>query len=178
MAKGDQIRITRNGFDQQDKRLNNGQTLTVKAVNKHGQIKLQNEKSKATYSLNQDFGHIAHAYCVTSHASQGKTVDEVFISQPADTFAATDAKQFYVSVSRARDKAHIYTDDKAALLDNAAELGDRQSATELMQSAMTHSDYVRYKAYEDYVLHKSEHQPTKEKPDVSLRKERDHEPEL
>ena len=27
----------------------------------------------------QDSGHLAHGYVVTSHASQGKTVDKVFI---------------------------------------------------------------------------------------------------
>ena len=43
-------------------------------------------------------------------------------------------KQFYVSVSRARDKVHIYTDDKTALLEQVSEIGDRQSAIELLNS--------------------------------------------
>ncbi|MBK7854663.1 MAG: hypothetical protein IPJ79_06865 [Bacteroidetes bacterium] len=32
------------------------------------------------------------------------------------------------------DKAHIYTDDKEALLEYASQLGDRQSALELTQT--------------------------------------------
>ncbi|WP_375447215.1 MobF family relaxase [uncultured Fibrella sp.] len=132
LAKGDKIRITRNGFDQDKNRLNNGQILDVVSVTKSGDIRLRNDISKATYQLSVDYGHLAHAYCVTSHASQGKTVDEVFIAQPASTFAATDAKQFYVSVSRGRDRARIYTDDREQLLDHAARLGDRQSASELV----------------------------------------------
>ncbi|WP_082489134.1 MobF family relaxase [Dyadobacter sp. Leaf189] len=133
LARGDLVRITRNGFDDQTKRLNNGQLLQVSSVKKSGDIELINTISKATYKINKDFGHVAHAYCITSHASQGKTVDEVFISQPAATFPATDAKQLYVSVSRGRDRARIYTDDKEELLSYAQRIGDRQSALELMR---------------------------------------------
>ena len=132
LTRGDMIRITRNGFDSDKNRLNNSQILNVVSVSKNGEVKLRNATSKAEFRIQKDHGHIAHAYCVTSHASQGKTVDEVFISQPAATFPATDAKQFYVSVSRARNKASIYTDDKAQLLDYASELGERKSAIELV----------------------------------------------
>lgn len=51
--------------------------------------------------------------------------------QPASTFPATDMKQFYVSVSRARHVVHIYTDDAEALFDHVKESGDRTSALEL-----------------------------------------------
>ncbi|MXV16900.1 MobF family relaxase [Hufsiella ginkgonis] len=136
LAKGDKIRITKGGFDQKDKRLNNGQMLEVVSSNKTS-IKLRNRESKSTYSLPSDFGHIDHAYCTTSHSSQGKTCDEVFISQPAGTFPATDAKQFYVSVSRGRDMVTIYTDDKEQLLEYAERSGERQSALELLAKART-----------------------------------------
>ena len=76
---------------------------------------------------------MAYAHCITSHAAQGKTVDEVFIAQPASTFAATSLNQFYVSVSRARDRVHIYTDDTEGLMARAAEVGDRLSALELLK---------------------------------------------
>jgi ATP-dependent exoDNAse (exonuclease V) alpha subunit len=131
LSKGDKIRITRNGFDAHDRRLNNGQIVDVLSVTKKGNIKVRNPISKTDYTLPSDYGHIAHAHCITSHASQGKTVDEVFISQPSGTFPATDLKQFYVSVSRGRDTCHIYTDDKQALMEHASHMGDRQSAIEL-----------------------------------------------
>lgn len=70
-------------------------------------------------------------------------MDEVFISQPASTFTATNSKQFYVSVSRAKDRAHIYTDDKAGLFENASEIGDRQSAIELVAKKHSQEDFVR-----------------------------------
>lgn len=133
LSKGDSIRITRNGFDATKRRLNNGQLLEVVAVEANGTIRLKNTISKVSYTLPNSYGHLAYAHCITSHAAQGKTVDEVFIAQPASTFAATSLNQFYVSVSRARDRVHIYTDDTDGLMARAAEVGDRLSALELLK---------------------------------------------
>lgn len=178
LAKGDQVRITRNGFDQDKNRLNNGQLLDVVKVSKHGDIVLRNSLSKAEYRLNQDYGHLAHAYCITSHASQGKTVDAVFISQPASTFPGTDAKQFYVSVSRARYQARIYTDDKQQLLEYALRDGDRQSALELVgkkdQSEKLVHQHIRNTLSRTPI---SKVAPN-ERPKPSPSKDRDHEPRL
>ncbi len=135
LSKGDQIRITKNTFDNKQKRLNNGQTLQVKSITKKGLIIVENETTKSVYELPDTFGHLAHAYCITSHASQGKTVDDVFIYQPSETFPATDLKQFYVSVSRGREAVHIYTDDKKTLIDHASKMRDRQSGLELLNFA-------------------------------------------
>lgn len=143
LSKGDKVRITHLKFDEQDRRMDNGLLLDVVSVSKNGGIVLRNPVGKSTYLLDKEFGHLAHAHVVTSHFSQGKTVEEIFIHQPAATFPATDAKQFYVSVSRGRDAAHIYTDDKEALLDHAARLGDRQSALELVGGMDKHLEHVQ-----------------------------------
>lgn len=140
LSKNDTVRITRGGFDRNRKRLENGDVLQVARTTKTGRIVLRNAASKMQYIIDREFGHIAHGYCTTSHAAQGKTVDRVLISQPSSTFAATDAKQFYVSVSRGRLSATIYTDDREALLEAASETGDRQSAMELMKQR--HTDLV------------------------------------
>jgi hypothetical protein len=134
IAKGDRVMMTDGSTDRSGKRLDNGTMLTVTKVTKDGTFELVNEKSKTSYILDKDFGSINYAHCITSHASQGKTVDEVFIYQPATTFGATDAKQFYVSVSRGKQKAHLYTDDKEELLAEVQHSGERQSALELDNS--------------------------------------------
>lgn len=148
LSKGDHIRINRNSFDADKKRLNNGQILEVVSVSKRGGIVLRNDLSNSTYKIHSDFGHISHAHCITSYASQGKTVDEVFISQPAGTFPATDAKQFYVSVSRGRERARIYTDDKESLLQYAKEMGERQSALELVENNKRQKEFILQKERE------------------------------
>lgn len=75
ISKGDVLRMTRNGIDVDKRRINNGQILSVMGFDKDGSLLLQNAISRAKYHLQKDFGHIDHAYCMTSHASQGKTVD-------------------------------------------------------------------------------------------------------
>ncbi len=120
-------------------------------------------------------------------------MDEVLIAQPASTFPATDAKQFYVSVSRAREKAAIYTDDKEALLQHASEMGDRKSAMELVKDKPEHKDYVlmqeRSKAQKAEMQNDREinrdrdlsrdadRQINRDKETVTISKEKDREPE-
>lgn len=130
LAIGDKIRITRNAFDTNKRKLNNGQQLTITAICPINGLTVQSKTGDAEYTLPVKFGHIVHAYCMTSHASQGATADEVLIVQPAATFNAANAKQFYVSASRGRQQAIIYTDDKAGLLQQVMQDGDRQAVTE------------------------------------------------
>lgn len=142
LAKGDKVRVTKNSFDRKDKALNNGQTFEVLSVSDRGHVKLRSTISDATYAIDRNFGHIAHAHCVTSYFSQGRTVDMAFVSQPQATLPAVTAKTFYVSASRAKEQTTIYTDDKAALLNRASELGDRTSAIELVSAKERHLEYV------------------------------------
>jgi len=134
LSKGDQIRITKNSFDENKKRINNGTVLTVKSVDKKGRIRAVKESANKSSSvtLPPDFGNLDYAYCSTSYSSQGKTVNQVLINQPSVTFPASNQKQFYVAVSRGRDSVKIYTDDKDSLLKSIEKSGDRQAATELI----------------------------------------------
>jgi ATP-dependent exoDNAse (exonuclease V) alpha subunit len=79
----------------------------------------------------KDYGHLAHGYVMTSHASQGKTVDRVLIGQSSQSFRASSREQFYVSCSRGRESVRVYSDDKAALLDAVSRTDDRLAATDL-----------------------------------------------
>lgn len=132
LSEGDLIKVTRNGFDTNRKSLNNGQILKVISFN-GDTITARHPDGKSEFHLPVSFGHWSHGYCMTSHASQGQTVDEVFIIQPSSTFPASDMKKFYVSCSRGRDALHIYTDNKKALLNQVSRSGDRMSAIELLK---------------------------------------------
>ncbi|MEJ1932307.1 helicase C-terminal domain-containing protein, partial [Nostoc sp. NIES-2111] len=94
------------------RRLNNGQTLELVAVRKDGSLAVRSTSGRTTYELDAGFGHLAHGYCTTSHASQGKTVDEVFISQPGEMFAGMDERQVYVSLSRGKEICFVYMNSK------------------------------------------------------------------
>lgn len=127
IAAGDLLRITRNGSTIDGKhRLNNGATYTVKGFDRHGDIVLTNR-----WTVAADFGHLAHGYCVTSHASQGRTVDRVLIGLSSPSYPAASQEQLYVSVSRGRTAAAIYTDNRRSLLDAVRRSDPRMTATEL-----------------------------------------------
>ncbi len=180
LSKGDLVKITRNAFDLEEKRMNNGQTLEVQNVWKDGRIALQSPSSKQVYQLKQDFGHIDHAHCVTSYASQGKTVDEVFIAQPAATFPGTNAKQFYVSVSRAKEGVKIYTDDQKQLLSHAQRDGDRTAALEVAAALKAHGRHIELGQRETPNEPGIQKQPDKPKNESGLspKIDRDYEPGL
>jgi conjugative relaxase-like TrwC/TraI family protein len=130
VAAGDRVRITGNGVTKDKKhKLNNGSIYRVDGFTKDGDLVLDNG-----WVVGKDYGHIAHGYVTTSHASQGKTVDRVLIAMGSESLPAINAEQFYVSVSRGRERATIYSDLPGEELRAAVQKADpRKSATELVR---------------------------------------------
>jgi conjugative relaxase-like TrwC/TraI family protein len=127
LAAGDKIRITQNGMSADGKhRLINGSIHTVAGFDRAGNIVLDNRQV-----VPKDYGNIAHGYCTTSHASQGKTVDKVLVAMGQESFGAASQQQFYVSASRGRESVTVYCGDKPELLEAVARSDERTSATEL-----------------------------------------------
>src|SRR5207245_5140395 len=77
-----------------------------------------------------DYRQFVRGYAVTSYASQGKTVDYVLFSDSA-VKAATNAQQWYVTISRGRKGIRIFTSDKEQLRENVVRCGNRALALEL-----------------------------------------------
>jgi len=129
IASGDIIRITTNGHTRDRKhKLNNGSQYTVKAISEKGEITLSNG-----WVVGADFGHLAHGFVSTSHASQGRTVDRVLIAMGSESLPAMSAEQFYVSISRGRESARVYSNLPSGQLRDAIQRTDsRKSATELI----------------------------------------------
>jgi conjugative relaxase-like TrwC/TraI family protein len=129
LAKGDWIRITHNGYAADGyHRLNNGALYRIEKFDKRGNIVLENG-----WKITKDFGHLAHGYVVTSHASQGRTVKRVLIAQSSMSFPASSREQFYVSCSRGSEGVTVYCDDKKALKEAVAQSEERLTATDLMK---------------------------------------------
>jgi len=87
------------------------------------------------------YRHIDHGYAVTSHSSQGQTVDRVLVN--ADTRESElllNDRMGYVAVSRAREEAIIYTDSAR----NLRKALDRRVDKEMALDATRYSDdYTR-----------------------------------
>lgn len=149
LGRGDRIRITKNGEarvegEKKGARLNNGDIFTVEGFTKEGDIRL--EKGRV---LPKCFGHMSLGYVDTSYASQGKTVDRVFIAVGDQSLPATNRQQWYVSASRGREMAKLYVEDKGEVRDRIAKTGERLSAVELTGTKVKDSWRVRIsKAFE------------------------------
>ena len=127
LAVGDRVRVTANGKTKDGKHaLKNGSFYTVRGFTPQGDLVIDNR-----WVVAREFGHLAHGYVVTSHASQGRTVDKVFIGQGSQSFPATNRRSFYVPVTRGKEQAVVFTDDKAALLKAAQRADEPLAATDL-----------------------------------------------
>jgi conjugative relaxase-like TrwC/TraI family protein len=126
-AKGDLVRSTQNRGDL----LNNSRHRVIEAD--ENRLKLEDLSSGRVREVGGDYLHLTHAYAATSHASQGKTLDHVVISQPSSTFMVASQEQGYVSASRARLSATWITDDKAALREAVSRSEARPSALDLVE---------------------------------------------
>jgi len=131
LAVGDRVRVTASGKTKDGKhRLINGSLLTIQGFNKRGDLVVNHG-----WVVDRDFGHLAHGYCITSHASQGVTVDKVFIGMSSESYPAMDERTGYVAVTRGREQVQIFTNDRKELLHALSRPDDPMSATELSQSA-------------------------------------------
>ncbi|MGA2258011.1 MAG: MobF family relaxase [Thermoguttaceae bacterium] len=152
-AAGDVVRVTKNGSTADGKhRLNNGARFTVRGFTKSGDLVLQNG-----WTVAKNFGHLDYGYVVTSHASQSKTVDRVFIGQSAESYPASSREQAYVSISRGMERAVIFTDDKEALLEAISKSDDRLTATEFVNLRQRREHGAKLREREQAVAARDEH---------------------
>lgn len=130
LAVGDRVRITAGGTTKEGgHRLSNGSLLTVEGFTKRGDIIVDHG-----WVIDRDFGHLTYGVAITSHASQGVTVDKVFVGVSSESFPATYQRTAYVAVTRGREQAQIFTDDRIAMLKAVSRPDDPMSATELSQT--------------------------------------------
>ena len=129
LSLGDRVRITKNfvirDMDRKS-RCRNNEVHTVTAITEDG-IRLSNG-----VSLRRGYWHLDQGLVVTSHAAQGKTVDQVLVSVPVQTFSQVNEAQWYVSLSRARAAMFVFTDSLLALKEAVMRPSGRLSAHELL----------------------------------------------
>src|SRR5438477_690294 len=105
-AEGDRIQF-RAPFT--EKRVANGELATIAKIGDE-ELTVKLDSGREVTFDSEKFRHLDHGYAVTSHSSQGTTVDRVLIN--ADTSESrilVNDRMGYVAVSRAREDAIIYT---------------------------------------------------------------------
>jgi hypothetical protein len=93
-------------------------------------------------TLPPQFRQFVRGYAVTSYASQGKTVDHVLFTD-STIKAATNAQQWYVTISRGRKGVHVFTTDRQQLRENIGRSGDRPLALDLFAKHLRKSWFYR-----------------------------------
>lgn len=136
VAAGDRLHLKANRKLASGERVTNGELVTVKTVQADGGVELTDGRV-----LDGSFREFLPGYAVTSYGSQGKTVDYVLFSD-STIKAATNAQQWYVTISRGRRGIRLFTPDKEQLRENIARSGHRPLAIEFA-SALTPSRGIR-----------------------------------
>jgi hypothetical protein len=124
IAQGEKLYLKANRQLASSVRVTNGELVTVKAVHANGKIELTDGRV-----LDKSFREFLPGYAVTSYGSQGKTVEYVLFSD-STIKAATNAQQWYVTISRGRRGVRIFTPDKIQLRENLIRSGHRPLAIE------------------------------------------------
>jgi ATP-dependent exoDNAse (exonuclease V) alpha subunit len=122
VAAGDKLLLQSNW----QKKFVNGELVEVRAIQGDSVLLADGRVIPADYRT------FTHGYAVTSHAAQGKTVDEVLVVASSRSLSAVSQEQFYVSISRGRERCQIFTDDSDLLRSHVTHSSARLGAVEAM----------------------------------------------
>ncbi len=123
IAAGDKLLLQANAAR---RRFINGELVEVLAVQGDSLVLADGRIIPPNYRT------FTHGYAVTSHAAQGKTVDEVLVVASSRSLPAINQEQFYVSISRGRERCQIFTDDSESLRSHVTRSSARLAAVEAM----------------------------------------------
>lgn len=129
IGEGTQLQLKANGTSREGLPIVNGELVTVTKILQDGALRVRDLRGKSK-TIDADKRLLNLGYCVTSYGSQGKTVDVVILADTGSELA-TDQKQWYVSISRARKRAIIVTHDREDLQHRIGADNTRKLAMEL-----------------------------------------------
>jgi ATP-dependent exoDNAse (exonuclease V) alpha subunit len=113
-----------------DEHIANRQLGTVTEIDAEGNLQIRLDSAREVDLNLRDHPHLDYGYAVTSHSGQGTTADRVLVH--VDTENAHEqlinSRLAYVSVSRGRYDALIYTNDADKLGDELSREVSKHSA--------------------------------------------------
>lgn len=151
LAQGDRLHLKANRTLASGRRATNGELVTVKSVQPDGGVELTDGRV-----LDKNFREFLPGYAVTSYGSQGKTVDYVLFSD-STVKAATNAQQWYVTISRGRRGIRIFTPDKEQLREDVARSGHRPLALEFAGTFRNKPGQMLWDRLHGYLLRFGQH---------------------
>ncbi len=146
VTNGDRLHLKANRKLASGGRVTNGELVTVKSVRADGGVELTDGRV-----LDKSFREFLPGYAVTSYGSQGKTVDYVLFSD-STVKPATNAQQWYVTISRGRRGIRIFTPDKQQLRENITRSGHRPLAMEFAASFVPRGRHRLWNRLHGYLI--------------------------
>ena len=112
-SQGDRVQFT---APSRELHVANRDLGTVEHVNSNGDLRVRMDSGQEVRFNVREHPHLDYGYAVTSHSSQGQTADRVLVHVDTNKSELLVNNRFaYVSISRAQNDAHIYTNDESAL---------------------------------------------------------------
>ncbi len=111
---GDRIQFT---APANELKVANRELGTIESIDEDGRLRLKMDGGRAVELDPRKHPHLDHGYAMTSHSSQGQTADRVLIHVDTELGAKDllNSRMAYVSVSRGRYDAQIYTNNAQTL---------------------------------------------------------------
>jgi conjugative relaxase-like TrwC/TraI family protein len=150
VAEGDRIQF-RAPFT--ERRVANGELGTIAKIGDE-ELTVTLDCGREVSFESEKFRHIDHGYAITSHSSQGTTVDRVLVN--ADTRESElllNDRMGYVAVSRAREDAIIYTNSLGELRDALDRRVDKDMALDATRYGQDQTRPLREESVRDASLH-------------------------
>jgi ATP-dependent exoDNAse (exonuclease V) alpha subunit len=127
-AEGDRVQFT---APSKDLHVANRQLGTIEQITDEGELAIRTDSGRVVAFNIEEHPHLDYGYAVTSHSSQGQTADRVLIHVDTEEGEQlVNARMAYVSVSRGRYDAEIYTNDKSELAHDLSRDVSQRSAIE------------------------------------------------
>src|SRR5205807_6866292 len=139
-----------------EKRVANGELGTIAKIEDQ-QLTVALDSGRKVSFETEKFPHLDHGYAVTSHSSQGTTVDRVLVN--ADTRESElllNDRMSYVAVSRAREDAIIYTNSTQDLSEALERRVDKEMALEAMKYSIDQRQNQREESTQDSILNRED----------------------
>src|SRR6266536_3719768 len=145
-AEGDRIQF-RAPFSEE--RVANGELGTIAKIGDE-EVSVKLDGGREIGFEAEKFRHLDHGYAVTSHSSQGTTVDRVLINaDTSESRVLLNDRMGYVAVSRAREDATIYTNSIEELRGALDRRIDKETALEAVQESFDQRQNPRNESSQD-----------------------------
>ena len=124
VSEGERLQL-RSPFENKQGKFANGTMVKASDLTK-SKLELTTDKGKTLNLDTKEPQMIDYGYAVTSHSSQGKTVDNVLIhAETSESRQLLNQRMAYVAVSRAKENILIFTDDASKLAEKMARRSDK-----------------------------------------------------